>query len=499
MKESVKRGAGILMPVSSLPSRYGIGTFGIESYRFVDMLVKSGQTYWQVLPLGPTSYGDSPYQSPSAFAGNPYFIDLDVLVSEGLLNTSEAVKSYKKGNPEYVDYAALYKRRYPVLRKACERFFKTEEQKEFEKFLNSTPWLKDYAMFMALKDKYNGAVWSEWNEDIRFRKPEAVNTVSLELADDIRFYEFLQYEFFKQWNKLKSYANERGISIIGDMPIYVSYDSADVWASPALFRLDENLKQKEVAGCPPDDFSEDGQKWGNPLYNWDIHEADDFIWFKGRMTALKALYDIIRIDHFIGIVRYYCIPFDKSAKYGWYERGPGRKLTRAIVSAIGSDSIIAEDLGALTPQVTAVLKAEGFPGMKVLEFAFDGGPSNDHLPHNLIKNCVAYIGTHDNEPLRAFLDTRTPKQMKYIKEYLDVTEEEEIFDRMVNVLFASVADTVILQMQDVLKLPVSARINLPSTVGENWKWRMKKNAFTAQKAKELKRLAKLYGRYMEEI
>lgn len=493
MTGELKRGAGILLPVSSLPSKYGIGTFGKEAYKYVDWLCAAGQSYWQVLPLGPTSYGDSPYQSPSAFAGNPYFIDLDILKSEKLL-TAKELNDFDYGQSErYVDYEKQYKNRYAILRKAFKRW-KNAPCEAFEKFEKREKWLSDYALFMAVKSYFGDKEWSEWDEDIRFRDNKALKRYKKELADDIYFHKFLQYKFYEQWDKLKKYANDRGIRIIGDMPIYVSYDSSDVWVNPELFRLDEKLRQTEVAGCPPDDFCEDGQKWGNPLYNWEAHEKEKFAWFKSRMKALGRLYDIIRIDHFIGIVRYYCIPYDKSAKYGWYEKGPGLKLTNAIVETLGLGRIIAEDLGALTPEVINVLEQTGFPGMKVLQFAFGGDASNDHLPHNLRKNSVLYIGTHDNEPFRAYVDTRSKAELKHMMAYLGADTKEELDDTVIRALCSSVADTAILRMQDILKLGADARINFPSTLGNNWKWRMVKNEYNARQAKELKNMMSLYGR-----
>lgn len=493
MTGELKRGAGILLPVSSLPSKYGIGTFGKEAYKYVDWLCAAGQSYWQVLPLGPTSYGDSPYQSPSAFAGNPYFIDLDILKSEKLL-TAKELNDFDYGQSErYVDYEKQYKNRYAILRKAFKRW-KNAPCEAFEKFEKREKWLSDYALFMAVKSYFGDKEWSEWDEDIRFRDNKALKRYKKEFADDIYFHKFLQYKFYEQWDKLKKYANDRGIRIIGDMPIYVSYDSSDVWVNPELFRLDKKLRQTEVAGCPPDDFCEDGQKWGNPLYNWEAHEKEKFAWFKSRMKALGRLYDIIRIDHFIGIVRYYCIPYDKSAKYGWYEKGPGLKLTNAIVETLGLGRIIAEDLGALTPEVINVLEQTGFPGMKVLQFAFGGDASNDHLPHNLRKNSVLYIGTHDNEPFRAYVDTRSKAELKHMMAYLGADTKEELDDTVIRVLCSSVADTAILRMQDILKLGADARINFPSTLGDNWKWRIVKNEYNARQAKELKNMMSLYGR-----
>ena len=408
--------------------------------------------------------------------------------------TAKELNDFDYGQSErYVDYEKQYKNRYAILRKAFKRW-KNAPCEAFKKFEKREKWLSDYALFMAVKSYFGDKEWSEWDEDIRFRDNKALKRYKKELADDIYFHKFLQYKFYEQWDKLKKYANDRGIRIIGDMPIYVSYDSSDVWVNPELFRLDEKLRQTEVAGCPPDDFCEDGQKWGNPLYNWEAHEKEKFAWFKSRMKALGRLYDIIRIDHFIGIVRYYCIPYDKSAKYGWYEKGPGLKLTNAIVETLGLGRIIAEDLGALTPEVINVLEQTGFPGMKVLQFAFGGDASNDHLPHNLRKNSVLYIGTHDNEPFRAYVDTRSKAELKHMMAYLGADTKEELDDTVIRALCSSVADTAILRMQDILKLGADARINFPSTLGNNWKWRMVKNEYNARQAKELKNMMSLYGR-----
>lgn len=493
VKKGFLRRAGVLMPVSSLPSKYGIGTFGKEGYKFVDFLAKADMKYWQVLPLGPTSYGDSPYQSPSAFAGNPYFIDIEGLIKDKLLTKKEADAAYLGSNPMYVDYAAQYENRYPLLYKAYDRWVKNIPE-DFEAFVKKEKWLPDFALFMALKKHFNQAEWIKWDEDIRFRKPAAVKRYKTELAYEIGFQEFLQYKFFKEWKALKAYANGKGIEIIGDMPIYVSYDSADVWTNTKLFRLDETLHQTEVAGCPPDCFSEDGQKWGNPLYDWKAHEAEGFKWFKKRMAGLARLYDVIRIDHFIGVVRYYCVPYDKTAKYGWYEDGPAMKLVDAINEAIGKSKIIAEDLGVYMPEVEAVLNESGFPGMKLLAFAFDSDSENSHLAHFFKKNMVAYIGTHDNETLAGQLETMKPKQVKYMMDYIGASDKADIREKMFKCLYRSVADTVILQMQDVLGLDNRARINLPSTLGNNWHWRMLAGEVTSAQARELAGLAKIYGR-----
>lgn len=394
------RGAGILLPVASLPSDYGIGTLGDAAYSFVDLLVDLRQKYWQVLPLGPTSFGDSPYQSFSAFAGNPYLIDLNTLVREGLLIKEEITGYNWGGDEDDIDYATIFKNRFQVLQKAFERFDRKE--KEFRKFCEENEeWLSDYSFFMALKTFSGEKEWLQWEEGLRNREPDILKEYEVKLADQIQFWKFCQYKFFSQWNKLKKYANARGIRIIGDIPLYVALDSADVWAHREEFLLNKDGTPDVVAGCPPDAFSEDGQKWGNPIYNWDRMEKEDFSWWRRRMKSSAMLYDIIRIDHFIGIVRYYSIPAeDATARGGKWNKGPGKKLTDAIEQAVGKSQIIAEDLGVSVPGVKKLMAKTGWPGMKVLLFAFDGNTANEFLPHNYTDtNAVVYAGTHDNDKI----------------------------------------------------------------------------------------------------
>lgn len=490
----LQRGAGILLPVSSLPSPYGIGTFGKAAYEFVDQLVEAGQKYWQVLPLGPTSYGDSPYQSFSAFAGNPYFIDLDMLCGEGLLKVDEIRYIKWEERLDRVEYGLQWEYRYGVLKRAFIRSnHKTTEK--FQHFLEeNAQWIQDYGLFMACKEHFENVEWLKWDKDIRFRQPEALQRYCKTFSQEIEFYQFLQYKFYEQWSSLKKYANEHGVEIIGDMPIYVALDSVDVWVNPGLFELDEERKPVCVAGCPPDAFSDDGQKWGNPLYNWKIMEKEEFVWWKRRMAATAKLFDVVRIDHFIGIVRYYVIPADDSARNGWFEWGPGEKLIRALDEARGRTKIIAEDLGVVIPQVGELLEKAGYPGMKVIEFAFDGNTDNPYLPHMYQKNCVVYGGTHDNETLVGYYDNLSVDNLAYALQYTDCSNRADLIEKVFLMAYRSVADTVIFQMQDVLEKGNETRMNLPATIGENWRWRLTEGEFTKEKRNWLKSLSIIYGR-----
>ena len=497
MNKALERGAGILLPISSLPSPYGIGTMGKDAYEFVDMLKRAGQKYWQVLPIGPTSFGDSPYQSFSAFAGNPYFIDLDTLIEEGLL-TKEEVESYKwADSDDEIDYARIYRQRFEVLRKAFGRSEHKDSRGYADFIEKNEQWIDDYALYMAIKADHNNREWLAWEPAIKKRKPEAMAAYREKLGEDVEFYKFLQFKFYEQWMPLKEYANRNGISIIGDIPIYVALDSADVWANTDQFQLSGSLAPAVVAGCPPDMFSSYGQKWGNPIYDWDVMEKDDFAWWKKRIAASAKLYDVIRIDHFIGIVRYYSIPANGEPKNGYYRQGPGKKLIDAIDSAIGSSKVIAEDLGVVVPEVQKLVKESGYPGMKVLEFAFDGNTANEYLPHNHAKNYVAYIGTHDNDMLKSYISGQSEELQEYMMKYLMADSLDDVAEKMIHALYMSSADTVILQMQDILGKDNSARMNYPSTLGGNWKWRLTKGAtweFTQEHIDKLRDLTRLYGR-----
>lgn len=499
MEKRLKRGAGILLPISSLPSPYGIGTCGKAAYEFVDKLKKAGQTYWQVLPIGPTSYGDSPYQSFSTFAGNPYFIDLDMLVEEGILEKEDVQAVCWGGAEDSIDYGTIYENRFQILKKA---FYNTKEcgSRKYKKFVSDNrEWLEDYSLFMSCKEHFNQREWLLWDKDIMAREPQALKHYSDILKDNIMFWKYIQFKFYSQWDRLKKYANDNGIKIIGDIPIYVALDSSDVWAAPGQYQLDENLKPVDVAGCPPDIFSDYGQKWGNPLYNWDVMEKDGFTWWKRRMASAARMYDVIRIDHFIGIAKYYAIPADGTPSEGEYRPGPAKKLTDAIDEAIVNAQIIAEDLGVAMPEAKKLLQETGYPGMKVLEFAFDGHCSNEYLPHNYNKNCVVYTGTHDNDTLAGYLDTLGSKEHRYLQAYTGCMEKEVSAASVIRLAYGSVADTAIIQMQDILLKDNTARMNLPSTIGKNWRWRLKEGEFGEKEIEELFNLADVYSRLPEIV
>ena len=494
------RTSGVLMPISSIPSPYGIGTMGKQARKFVDFLVKGGQKYWQILPICPTSYGDSPYQSFSSFAGNPYFIDLEYLCKDKLLTKKECESFQWGSNPKYVDYGIMYESRYALLRKVDARFTKKEPQ-DFEKFCeNEKQWLDDYALFMALKDANGGQAWSNWDKSLRLREKKAMEEATEKYSEEIRFYKMLQYLFYQQWNALKTYANEAGIEIIGDVPIYVAGDSADVWANPDQFYLDENLEPIEVAGCPPDAFSDDGQLWGNPLFRWDVMKKDGYTWWTRRIKAMSELYDIIRIDHFRGFDSFYAIPAkDDTAKNGQWKQGPGMDLFCELEKKLGKLPIIVEDLGFLTPSVHKLLKDSGFPGMKVIQFAFDSREESDYLPHTYTNHCVVYTGTHDNDTVMGWMKTAPKASVKYAKEYLNLTKEEGYNWGMMRAAWSSVADMAIVPMQDILGLGSEARINTPSTLGNNWKWRATPEQIDAKVAKKLYHYMQMYGRVDKDI
>ncbi len=492
------RTCGILLPVSSLPSPYGIGCFSKAAYEFVDQLKRAGQTYWQILPLGPTGFGDSPYQSFSAFAGNPYFIDLDTLKEEGLLLPGE-YEDLDYGQEETaVDYEKLYRVRFQVLKLAYGRACLAGNA-QFERFEREQSfWLEDYSLYMAVKRRFGGKSWEEWDDDIRLGRPEAVERYRRLCKEEIGFYKFLQYEFDRQWTALKAYANAKGIRIIGDIPIYVAFDSADSWASPEMFQYNEDRRPSMVAGCPPDAFSADGQLWGNPLYDWDYHEKTGYAWWIRRMEHCFRLYDVVRVDHFRGFDEYYAIPYgDRTAAGGHWKKGPGMKLFDALRAHFGTVPIIAEDLGYLTDSVIKLVEDTGYPGMKVMEFAFDSREAGDYMPYNYTHNCVVYTGTHDNQTLFAWYDELSDADRALAAEYLHLTDEdrEETVWAFIRLTLSSVADTAVIPMQDYLALGAQARMNHPSTIGTNWRWRMTQGCLTDELIQKIGRLAELYGRH----
>jgi 4-alpha-glucanotransferase len=493
------RASGILLPVSSIPSRYGIGTFSREAYDFVDFLVKAGQTYWQILPLGPTGYGDSPYQSFSTFAGNPYYIDLEQLVEDGLLEREDCESCDYGTQEEYVDYEKIYRTRFKILYKAFENS-QIAENGAFKAFVEENKsWLSDYALYMAIKDSLDGSSWAEWDDDIRTRQEEALCRYREELKDQVLFYEFQQYLFKRQWAKLKKYANDKGIEIIGDIPIYVAFDSADTWANPALFQLDESCTPLGVAGCPPDSFSATGQLWGNPLYRWDYHKETGYEWWMSRIAYCFELYDVVRIDHFRGFDEYYSIPYgDATAEFGHWEKGPGYDLFKVMKEKLGNKRVIAEDLGFLTSTVLKLVKRTGYPGMKILQFAFDSREESDYLPHNYTSNSVVYTGTHDNDTTLGWLDVIGRKDKSFAKKYLNIRSNKDIEWEFIRAALSSVSDTAVIPIQDYLGLGSSARINTPSTLGDNWKWRMKKDALTDELAAKIHDMCRLYGRVQKK-
>lgn len=489
------RKSGVLLPIASLPSKYGIGGFTKEAYDFVDFLVSAGQSVWQILPLGPTGYGDSPYQSFSTFAGNPYYISLEALIEEGLITEKDCEAADYGENPYLVDYEKIYTSRFELLRKAYENAGLTENQAYQDYVKENASWLSDYALYMAIKDSKGGTAWIEWEEDIRLREKSAMERYQKELKTEIEFYYYQQYLFAKQWFALKAYANQKGITVIGDIPIYVAFDSADTWANPELFQLDEENIPIAVAGCPPDAFSATGQLWGNPLYRWDYHEKTGFAWWIKRMEYCFCLYDMLRIDHFRGFDEYWAIPYgDATAEFGKWEKGPGYALFDALKKALGNRPVIAEDLGFLTPSVLKLVKKTGYPGMKVLQFAFDSREESDYLPHNYPKNCVVYTGTHDNDTVVGWIPAMSRKDIAFAKKYMGIKRTGDICRTLVRMALASVADTAIIPIQDYLELGSEARINIPSTLGGNWVWRMDKDACTPALAERMLELSQIYGR-----
>ena len=493
-REHIMRESGILMPVSSLPGPYGIGCFGKAALEFVDFLAEAGQTIWQILPLSPTGYGDSPYQSCSAFAGNPYFIDLDALKAEGLLTAAQLKAEEWGENPLEVDYGTLYTSRYKVLRTAyqawreqcagqhgCASYYPDDY---YAFALANEAWLEDYALYMALKTEHQMKSWTDWPREYRTRDAGALARFRAAHEEEIGFWKFLQYKFDTQWKAVKDYANAKGVKILGDIPIYVSADSVDAWVGGPLFELDGEGRFARVAGCPPDYFSADGQLWGNPLYNWPHHKQTGYAWWVQRVRHALGIYDLLRIDHFRGFDTYWAIPAGSStARNGKWEIGPRMDLFNALEAALGKLPIIAEDLGDLVPSVRELLADSTFPGMKVLQFAFGGG-DNEYLPHNHVKNCVVYPGTHDNTTLTDWwVNSATEKEKATAAAYLHLTpckptakevaavKPDDARIALIRAALGSVADRVIIPMYDWLGLGAQAHLNTPGKLGGNWIWR----------------------------
>ena len=488
------RQSAVLMHISSLPGAYGIGTMGKQAFAFVDFLKKAGQRCWQILPLNPTGYGDSPYQSCSSFAGNHYLIDLDLLIQEGLLRQEEVDTICWCDREEKVNYGLLYNNRLAVLRLAYNRF---EGDGAFEDFCReNADWLPDFALYMSLKDREQGKAWYQWEDGLKRRDPNAIWAVRGELKEDIRFYSFVQFLFYQQWNALRDYAHENGVSIIGDVPIYVPYDSVDVWSNPECFQLDEQMVPTAVAGCPPDDFCDDGQLWGNPLYRWEVMEKDGYSWWLRRLAAAGKMYDTVRLDHFRGFEAYWSVPYgDPTAKYGKWVKGPGMALMNEVRTKLPKLSVIAEDLGFLTQEVLDLRDTAGFPGMKILSFAFYAEENSEYLPHLYPQNCVCYPGTHDNATMREWFDTTEQKVVDYAKNYMHLTEEEGLVWGVIRTAFSSVADLCVIPMQDYLNLGGEARMNNPGTLSDvNWTWRVHPGFTDDNLAKRIYDMTKLYGR-----
>lgn len=494
-KINTNRASGILMHITSLPSPYGIGTLGQSARDFVDFLADAHQTYWQMLPIGPTGFGDSPYQSFSTFAGNPYLIDLDTLKAQKLLYEDELLPLGQGIDPEHVDYARIYAERFPILRTAYDRFDK--ESLDFASFCReNSHWLNDYALFMALKNKHDGLSWQRWEEPFKHRDADRLAEFEEANFYEVNFYRFIQYLFFTQWEELKKYIHSRKIKTIGDLPIYVAEDSADTWANPELFCLDEHLNAQYVGGCPPDGFSEDGQLWGNPCYDWEANERTGYKWWIQRIESQFKIFDTIRIDHFRGFESFWKIPVgDGTARNGVWAQGPGMKLFSAVKAELGELPIIAEDLGYMTKEVYEFREETGFPGMKILQFAFNPAANSDYLPHNITENSIVYTGTHDNDTILGWLDAAPEEEIEFAKSYLNLTAEEGYGWGVIRGAMTSVARIAIFQMQDLLEIDNSGRMNSPGTLGGNWIWRMNSGAIGRALIERIKTLTGVSGRW----
>ena len=498
-----KRQSGVLMHISSLPGKYGIGSFGQSAYDFVDFLVRTKQRYWQILPLGTTSYGDSPYQSFSAFAGNTYFIDFDILIEEGLLNEADIKGADFGDDPRKVDYAKIFDARRPIMEKAVARFLKADDQSDYESFVEqNAAWLEVFAEYMAIKEHFDNLAWTEWpDEAIRRREAASLASYREKLADKLTYHRVTQYLFFKQWLRLKAYANEHHIEIVGDMPIYVAADSADVWAQPHFFKTDAVGKPTCVAGCPPDEFSETGQLWGNPIYDWEAMDKDGYAWWIERLRESFKIYDIVRIDHFRGFESYWEVPADsETSATGKWVKGPDYKLFAAVKEALGDLNIIAEDLGFMTDEVIELRERTGFPGMKILQFAFNPDDESIDSPHLAPNNSVMYTGTHDNNTVLGwYKDEIDDATRQYMAQYTNRKEYETVPHAMLRTIFASVSFMAIATMQDLLELDSAARMNYPSTIGGNWTWRMTAEELNPIVEGELYSLTKTYRRMNTDL
>ena len=494
-KMKFKRQSGILLHPTSLPGNYGIGTLGKEAYDFVDFLHQSGQKIWQILPLGPTGFGESPYQCYSSVAGNPLLVSLDKLIEEGLLKRAE-VAGLKGKMATLVNFKKVRKEKNPLLKKAFKAFLNTEKaNKAFQAFCSGKSfWLDDVALYFALKEEFRHKAWSSWPKEAKSRDKKSLDLYRQKLENRILYHKFIQYVFFKQWNELKKYANDKGIQIIGDIPLYVAYDSVDVWTKPENFLLDGKGKPLQVAGVPPDYFSRTGQLWGNPVYNWAFMENDGFSWWIDRVKASLELYDIVRIDHFRGLAAYWSVPYgEKTAVNGTWVNAPGKQLFNTLKNELGELPIIVEDLGVMTHDVEVLRDKFGFPGMKILQFAFDSGENNNYLPHTYNNNCVVYTGTHDNNTILGWYNHASASDKKKVKEYLGGLHDG-IVKSMIRLAWESVAEIAIVPLQDILELDEKSRMNMPGTMSKNWIWKYRPNDLKKEHALWLKKITETYDR-----
>jgi len=491
----MERNSGILMHISSLPGKYGIGDFGIEAYNFIDFLFNSNQKNWQILPLGITGYGDSPYQSFSSFAGNPYFIDIEEFIKSNFITKAE-IKLYNlDSNNKTIDYHKLDENKYKILKMVYQRSFSEIENELKTFYKNEKEWLRPFAIFMSLKESYNGKSWLRWEE--KYRKFNSIEVKEFEKKNqkELFFWIFTQFYFYKQWTKIKKYANNKGIKIIGDLPIYVAEDSADIWSNSEIFKLDEKLIPKKISGVPPDLFSQTGQLWGNPIYDWNKMKENNFSWWIKRIKHNFKLYDRLRIDHFRGFQAYWEVDYgSEDAVDGKWVKGPGIDFFKKVKEQLGELDIIAEDLGYLTEEVHNLIKETGYPGMKILQFAFDGSPDNNYLPHNYIKNSVVYTGTHDNNTTKSWFEKKNDDNKKYILDYIKSEREKEISWEMIITAWSSTADLAVAPIQDFLALGSETRMNTPSTLGDNWKWRIDEKKLNKKLSQKIAYITQLYGR-----